>query len=340
MDLSPATLMATGYHRAAAAEAVANAKAEIARRGLTVAVTKYFYALVVSQRKYATAQQGLDQANHFLEITQAAERAGQSPHSDAVKAEIQYRLQQQAFDEARLTMEEARLTLAVLLFPTLNENFTVVDDLDSAQALPQFGEVQGMAEKENPDLRAALEALREADLDVSSARNAFLPTFTVETDYGIEANKFALNAIDAACVIGDPCSRAPLPKLGYFITASLNIPVWDWGTLRSKLHQAQYKAQQAKVQLSQAQRQIIGNLYAAYDEATIARSAVERSRRTSELAAESLRLINLRYQGGASTAFEVVDAENTLITARNAYDDAQVRYRAALAGLQTFTGSF
>ena len=63
-------------------------------------------------------------------------------------------------------MENARLDLAVLLFPTLNENFTVVDDLDSAQALPPFAEIQNMAQKENPDLRVANESLRQAILDV------------------------------------------------------------------------------------------------------------------------------------------------------------------------------
>ena len=58
------------------------------------------------------------------------------------------------------------------------------------------------------------------------------------------------------------------------------------------------------------------------------------------LAAESLRLINLRYQAGESTALEVVDAQNTLVQMRNAYDDAQSRYRVALATLQTVTGNF
>jgi outer membrane protein TolC len=110
--------------------------------------------------------------------------------------------------------------------------------------------------------------------------------------------------------------------------------------MRSKLHQAKYKQDQARVQLSQTQRQLVSNLYAAYNEASIARFAVEASRHTAELAAESLRLVNLRYTGGASTAFEVVDALNTLVTARNAYDDAQARYRAALANLQTLTGNF
>jgi outer membrane protein TolC len=48
----------------------------------------------------------------------------------------------------------------------------------------------------------------------------------------------------------------------------------------------------------------------------------------------------LRYTAGSATAFEVVDALNTSVTARNAYDDAQARYRAALANLQTLTGNF
>lgn len=334
-DLSPGLLMGTAYTRAKAAEAMASAKAEIARRGLGVTVTKNYYALVVAQRKYATAQAGLDQSKRFMDMTQDLERQGQSPHSDAVKAEIQYRIQKQAFDEAKFTMEDTRLGLAVILFQDFNENFTVVDDLDSAPALPPFEEVQAMAEKQNPDLRVALEAAREADLDVKLAKSAFLPALTVDTDYGIEANCFALHCARAAFT-----DEGVLPNLGYFLTAALTVPVWDWGTLRSKLHQAEYKQQSAKAALDLTKRTDLSELYATYDEAMVARAGLEESRRTAELAAESLRLSNLRYTGGASPATEVVDAETTLVTARNAYADAQVRYRTLLATLQTFTGSF
>src|SRR3984893_11475864 len=337
-DLSPNTYLRTGYDREWAAEAIAKAKLEIARRGLTVTVTKTYYALGVAQRKYATAQQALDQGKHFFDITQALERSGQIAHSDAVKAEIQYRQQEQAFDEAKLAMEGARLDLAVLLFPTLNENFNIVDDLDSAVALPAFGEVESMAGRENPDLRVATETLRQANLDVSGARGAFLPSISIDTDYGIEANDFALHAIPKPHQ-GQP-GTGYLPTLGYFLTASMNIPVWDWGTLRSKLHQTEYRQEQARVGLSQAQRQVLSNLYRSYNEAAVARSAVESSRHTADLAAESQRLIGLRYQAGESTALEVVDAVNTLTLARNAYDDSEARYRVALATLQTLTGSF
>jgi outer membrane protein TolC len=131
-----------------------------------------------------------------------------------------------------------------------------------------------------------------------------------------------------------------LPNLGYFITVGVNVPVWDWGTLRSKLHQSELKQEQARAELSQMQRQLLGNLYGSYNEATVAHAAVGESRHTAELAPESLRLINLRYHAGASSALEVVTAESTLTQARNAYDDAQVRYRVALENLKTLTGTF
>jgi outer membrane protein TolC len=173
-DLSPANYLGTTYNRAKAAEAVANATAEIAKRGLTVAVTKLYYAMADSQRKYATAQEALDTAKTFYNNTQDAERVGQAAHSDVIQAEIQYRQLEQAYQEASLAMESARLDLAVLLFPTLNENFSVVDDLDNPVALPPFAEAERMAAHENPELRVAMEELRSANSEVTAAKGRIL----------------------------------------------------------------------------------------------------------------------------------------------------------------------
>jgi outer membrane protein TolC len=333
-DLSPSALM-PGYSHAPAAEAMAKAKAEIALRGLTVTVTKNYYALIVAQRKYASAQQAYEQAQHVFTITQQRENGGEVAHSDVIKSELQISQQKQAYQEAQLTMDNARLALAVMLSPTLNENITVVDDLSSAQDLPPFNDVRAMAEHENPDVRAATEAMKFAGADVSSARGAFLPTITVDTDYGIEANDYALRSVVSA----DP-KAGVLPNLGHFITANLTLPIWDWGVLRSKLRQAENRQQLARMELSQTQRQVLSNLYSFYNEAVAARSELESLHHAAELAAESLRLTTLRYQAGESTILELVDAQNTLIQTRNVDDDGQARYRVALANLQTLTGSF
>ena len=334
-EISANTFYAPAYGRAQAAEALARARIEIAQRGLAVTVTKNYYALVTSQRKYASAQTAVQQALDFLQRTQQQERAGQVAHSDVVKADIQHEQQRNNFQEAALAMSNARLNLAVLIFPTLNENFTVVDDLESVRALPPFAEVQMMAERENPELRAAEQALRQTTFDVRAAKNAFLPTLTLDGIYGIEANAFALHSTVAAAP-----QAGPVPNLGFFITGNLTIPVFDWGVRRSKVTQARLHQEQARVELNQVQRQLVTNLYLYYNEAMVASASVDNLRRTADLASESLRLINLRYQAGESTALEVVDAQKTLLDARNAYDDAQSRYRTALATLQTLTGTF
>jgi len=334
-EFSAGTILNTGYKKAAAVQALANAKADVARRGLDVTVTERYYSLVAAQRSYATTQQGVQQAQRFLELTQQQERAGEVAHSDAVKAELQLQQRQRGFQEAGLAIENSRLNLAVLLSPILDENFTIVDDLDSAKVLPPFAELRAMAERENPELKAANAGLQAAAFDVRNARNGLLPSLNLEANYGIEANAFKLHSTAAAAP-----EAGVLPNLGYSFVVNLSIPIFDWGSRQSKVRQAQTREKRAGFELTQAQRKIVGDLYAFYNEAIAARSAVDLTRSSADLAAESLRLITLRYQAGASTVLEVVDAQNTLIEARHAFDEAQIRYRLAVTSLQSVTGGF
>lgn len=334
-DFSPGTLRGTAVKRAQAAEALTRAKLEIARRGLAATVTKSYYAFIAAQRKYGTAQQALDQAEHASTISEQLERGREVAHSDVVKARLQVIAQQQALKEASLGVESARMDLAVLLFRDFDENFSVVDDLDVAPPLPAMNEIESMAAHENPILGAAMQALRCADLDTKLARQAYLPTLTVDAVYGIEANAFALRSTVAANK-----DVGPLPNLGYFVTASLNIPVWDWGIRRSKVRQAELKREEARVDLSAAQRTMVRNLRGYSGEAQTARQEVDLLRSAVDLSSENLRLNTLRYQAGEATILELVDAQTSYAQARNAYDDGLVRYRVAIGNLQTLTGAF
>jgi outer membrane protein TolC len=321
------------YKRAAAAEALAKARAEIAARGLEVVLVQGYYGLVVAQRKYATAQQALAEAGRFRDISQKLEQGGEVAHADVIRAQIQFQQVERDFQEARLGMEKARLSLAVLLFPDFNESFTVVDDLEPPQVLPEFPEVATLAGQKNPELRAAVAALDMAHQEVKGAWSGLLPAASIDYFYGIDANHFATRSFD-------PVSGRVVDNLGYSVLASMQIPIWNWGANRSKLKQASLRRDQARTQLSYTQRELLSNLRTFYNEAETARSELESLSRSAELASEGLRLTTLRYQSGEATVLEVVDAQNTLTLARNSYADGQARYRLAIATLQTLTGSF
>ena len=315
------------YRRSSAALAQARAKAEIATRGLVVTVTQAYYGLVIAQRKYSTAQRASTEAQRFLTISQKLQNGGEVARADVVKASIQAQQQHRDLQEAQLAMQKSRLDLAVMIFHDWNQNFGVVDDLQTPEPLPPFAEVAVAGKKNNPDLRAALAALEVANHQVTSAWGGLLPSLTMDYFYGIDSNKFATR-VDGV--------RA----LGYSAVATLQIPIFNWGADRSKVKQAELRRDQARLELSFEQRQLLSHLQQFYEEANAARSEMESLASSAEMAAESLRLTNLRYQAGESTVLEIVDAQNTLTQARNAYDDGQARYRVAVANLQTLTGSF
>jgi outer membrane protein TolC len=315
------------YRRARAAEAVARARAEIAARGLVVTVVRAYYGFIVAQRKYASVQRAAAEAQHFLDISQKLEHGGEVAHSDVVKAQIQAQQQQRELQEAELEMSRSRLELAVLVFPDFNENFAVVDDLQIPEPLPGFDEAQSAAGRKNPELRAAVAALNQARQEVAVAWNGFLPSLSFDYFYGIDANQFAARAPDGT------------RNLGYAATASLQLPVWNWGANRSKLKQANLRREQANIELTATQRELLSNLRIFYNEAQTARAELDLLCQSADLAAESLRLTTLRYQAGEATALEVVDAQNTRTQSQNALNDGQVRFRVALANLQTLTGN-
>lgn len=338
------SLVRRGQSRQAqAAQAVAIAQQEIAGRGLVFTVVQSYYNLVAGQRKVANANYSLQQAQDFLDIAQKQEQAGVVSHVDVVKADLQVEQRSRDLGDIQLTTDQARLALAVLLFPDFDQNFTVLDDLATVSPLSSWDEIRALAFEQNPDIRSAQASLREAHLSTAVARYGYLPSLALNFYYGIDTNQFA--AQSSYPTPGTSKSTRPnflVPNrqnLGYAGDVTLDIPVWNWGATRSRVRQAEYRHHLAEIQLSFAERQLRANLRSLYEQAETAQRQVASLQRSRELAAENLKLTLLRYQAGDATALEVVTAGDSSALARNAYDDGLYRYRAALANLQTLTGS-
>ena len=243
---------------------------------------------------------------------------------------MQTRERQRALQEAQLAFLNARLDFAVLIFPNFNDNFEVTDDLHATAPLPALEEFRQQAARDSPDVRAALAAVQQANHDVLAARAGYLPSLTFDYFYGIDAAQFAVNT---AAPNGQKFSN-----LGSSIVGTLNIPIWNWGTTQSKVKQADLRRDQSKRELALAQRKLLAEMQSLYAEASTTLNELEGLNRSAQLAEESLRLITLRYKNGESTVLEVVDAQTTFSVANAAYQDGAVRYRVALANLQTLTG--
>lgn len=318
------------YRRTAALAALAKARAEIASRGLVVTVVQNYFAAEATEQKLVTTRRAAEEGERFLQITQDLEKGGEVAHSDVIKAELQAQDRRRQLQDAQLASLNARLDLAVLLFPDFTDNFELADDLHASVPLPPREEFEALAARDNPDIRAALSAVQAAGHDVTSTRAGYMPSVTLDYWYGIDAQRYATY------------ETAPdgtrYQNLGSSAMASLTLPLWNWGATQSKVRQAELRREQSKLELSLAQRKLLAEMRSLYSEAETALNQQAGLQRSAQLAADSLRLTTLRYTHGESTVLEVVDAQSTFAQANAAYQDGALRYRVALANLQTLTG--
>ncbi|HXJ43799.1 MAG TPA: TolC family protein [Bryobacteraceae bacterium] len=318
--------------RALATEAAARARVDIAARGLNATVIQNYYGIVGAQRRFSNAQLSLRDAEQFVDVTEKQEKGGEAAHSDVIKARLTLQQRQRDLQDAQVAIEKAKIALGVLIFPNFNAEFTVADDAGAAELLPPVEEVRAKAEATSPDVKAARSSLDAAGYDVGVARYGYLPSLSVDLFYGINANQFAIHG-------GRDPEEANRRNLGYAAQVTLNVPVWNWGMTQSKIRQAELRRSQAQLELTLAGRALQGNLATAMAEARAALQQLDSLRSSVDLATESLRLTLLRYQAGEAVTLEVVDAQTTLAQSRNSYGDGLVRYRMAVANLQTLTGS-
>jgi len=322
--------------RALALEAVAGARGDIAARGLNATVIQDYYAIPAAERKLVYTNTSLAEASEFLDITRKQEQGGEAAHADVVKAQVLVRQRERDVSEAQLAVDKAKIALGVLIFPDLSTSYEVVDDLDQAAIVPPLEETRAKASATSPDIKAAQFNVESSGHDINVARYGYLPSLGLDFFYGIDANTFTAHTL-----IHEPDGFLfNRNNLGYVAQATLNIPIWNWGTTRSKVKQAELRREQAQLDLTLAQRTLAGNVAGQSREAQTAQIQIASLRDSEQLSIENLRLTTLRYRAGEATAFEVVDAQATLTAARNAYIDGLSRFKIAFATLQNLSGSF
>lgn len=313
--------------RASAAATKATADAEVARRSLVVAVASAYYTLVAEESSVRVAERAEREAQSFVDLTKKLEAGREVAHADAVKAELTAQQRQRDLAEAQLAAEKARLDLGMMILPDPRAPYRLADSSPVPPPLPSRAASEAASAKNNPQLKSALENLHMSRYDVAAARDAYLPTLSLNYTYGIDAPQFAANG------------PAGVRNLGYSAYATVDIPVWDWFATHDRVKQSELRRQVAQTELTFAQKKLLADLDEYYSEAKTTNDELASLNLSVKAAEESLRLTKLRYGAGEATALEVVDAENTATQAETASADGAVRYQVALANLQTLTGT-
>lgn len=176
-----------------------------------------------------------------------------------------------------------------------------------------------------PDIVAAEYRLKAANANIGAARAAFFPRVSLTTTYGSASSELE-GLFDAG-------SHA------WKFSPSISLPIFDAGRNRANLDLAEVRRDLAVADYEKT----IQTAFREVADALAARQWLQRQvqsqQQTLDALSERSRLVKLRYDSGATSYFEVLDAERELLTAeqqlvqtRRALLSSQINLYAALGG--------
>lgn len=270
---------------------------------VTANVANVYFSVLILRERIAIANEDIIAINGILDTIKLKVSTGKSSHLDLAQEQAQVEsveAQLPLLEEQEL---EARVALAVLL-GRAPEGFTVKTQTAAAIRPPPVA--PGLASdllRRRPDVAQAEANLASAHANLDAARAAFLPQVTLTGNGG-----YASTAIGALL---------HAPNFAWDFGATLLQTVFDGGKLVGQKH----LAQASQKELMAIYQSAVLNAYADVENALgqVANNSRAQSHleREVDAAREAFEIAQLQYRQGATDLITVLQAQQTLFSARD-----------------------
>jgi outer membrane protein TolC len=302
----------------------AHAGTEVARRALAQAVIDAYYGLALATAQRGAAEQNLLAAEEFERITSLLFSGGEVASVDLTRAQLQTIGRRDELERARANEAVAAGSLRVLVGYEFTQPISTTDLAVAAPVVSEFQQFKAGDISRRPEFTQFEAQLRAARQEIKIARSDRLPQLSYSILGGFDTDSL----------------RPPRLKehTGVSGAISLTIPIFDWGSARSKERQAQLRAQVAENERTIALRGFTQQFYAAQAQVISAATRIRLAGTGVTEAQSNLSASIARYRAGEAQIIEVTDALTTLAAQRFALYQAIFDYQTALARLRQATG--
>ena len=291
-------------------------------RELVVLVVVSNYLLVTAdQSEVESATSQRDTAKALSQQASDQRTAGLASAVDVLRAQVQLQSREQKLIVAKNNLAKQKLVLARAIGLPPGQTFDVTTQVPYKELNPSTLDeaIQG-AYKTRPDVQSQINQVRSAELERKAASAERYPSIGVETDYGLSGVNpgSSHGTVDAA--------------------ATLRIPVFQGGRVHGDILRAdaslareRQRLEDLRARVDQEVRDAYLDLDASAQEVSVEKSAVA-------LATRNLEQSRDRFVSGVTDNIEVVQAQDALATASDAYIASLYSYNLAKISLARATG--
>lgn len=286
--------MAAWNNMKAAREGIAAQKQfmENARDVIVLAVGGAYLQTIAAKARVVAAKAQVETAAALLKQTQQSKDAGVAAQIDVNRSRVQQLVQQQRLATLQNDLSRQKINLARLTGLPPNDRYDISDDVPFSPPPPiAIEDAVKQSIDARSDLKAAQTQVRAAERAKTAARDERLPTLAISGDYG---------------TIGPRFSEA---RSTFTFAASLKVPIWQGGRAAGDIEQADAVLDQRRAEVQDLRGQIESEIRNSWLDLQAAASQVELAKSNQQLARDTLRLTQEKFDLGVSTSVEIAQAE-------------------------------
>ena len=291
-------------------------------RELIVLVVASNYLLVnADQSQVDAAQAQRDTAKVLFDQTSDQKKAGLAAAVDVLRSNVELQAREQRLIVAQNNLAKQKLVLARAIGLPRGQTFNLTTDVAYQQLTTStLEEALQQAYASRADYKSQTEQVRSAELQKKAASAERYPTLSAVVDYGTIGTNFASNhgTVNAA--------------------AELRLPIFQGGRVHgdklvadSLLARARQRLEDLRASIDQEVRDAFLDLQATAREVSVEKNAVQLAMRTLQQSRD-------RFASGVTDNIEVVQAQESLADANDAYIASLYSYNIAKISLARAIG--
>lgn len=283
-----------------------------ARELIVVVVVSNYLLVIADQSQVESALSQRDTAKAIFDQTTDQEKAGLAAAVDVLRSNVELQSREQRLIVARNNLAKQKRVLARAIGLPAGQIFDITTEVAYQPLMTStLDDALQRAFSSRADYKSVTEQVRSADLQKKAASADRYPTLSALVDYGSTGTNAASNhgTVDAA--------------------AELRLPIFQGGRVHgdnlvanSLVARARQRLEDLRASIDQEVRNVFLDLQDTAQEVSVESNAVQ-------LATQTLQQSRDRFASGVTDNIEVVQAQESLADANDAYIASLYRYNIA-----------
>ncbi len=288
-----------------------------AQKRVTFQVKKAFYATLLAEKNVAVAEAALEQSKRHLVVVENLFHAGVVSKFDLLRTRVEVANLEPDLIQARNTLRLSQENLANLLSLS-SDSLELEGELSFEPLRIALEEAIDKALKERSDLKSLRlqKEMLEVALRLAEIENK--PSLVLAGNY----------------LYQNPSRGEEEWGEEWNLSLVLSMPLFDGWANRARVAQRRSEVRQIELSLGQLEAGIDLEVKKAYWDVRASEERISAQEKNIEQAEEALSIAEVRYQTGAITNLEVLDAQLTVTRAHLGYLKALYDNNVAMAELE------